>query len=434
MKNLPELVEQLRSGKRPLHDYIDELELHFQAREPEVLAFVPEDGRFERLRREADALLEKWPDPQSRPALFGVPIGVKDIFHTDGFVTRAGSKVPSEAIQGDEAESVRQLREAGALIMGKTVTTEFAYFAPGPTRNPYHPEHTPGGSSSGSAAAAGAGLCPLTFGTQTIGSVNRPAAFCGAVGYKPTYDRISKAGVIPLAGSVDHIGLFASDVAGVALGAGLLCEDWRWGDGEMGRWGDLGKPVLGVPDGPYLERTSAEGLAHFEGVVAQLVEAGFVVKRVAVMGDFEAIYDRHQLLVAAEAARVHEKWFAEYGDVYHWKTADLIGRGQKVSDEELAVARNGRSQLRDELTALMDEHGLDGWLSPPALGAAPRGLDSTGDPVMNLPWTHAGLPSLTVSAGLNADGLPMGLQVIGRWYGDEVLMRQVGQVEQALEG
>jgi Asp-tRNA(Asn)/Glu-tRNA(Gln) amidotransferase A subunit family amidase len=257
MEPLPVLAEKLRSGERPLLDYLDELEAHFKEREPEVLAFVAEDGRFARLRREAQELLEKYPNPEARPPLFGVPIGVKDIFHADGFVTRAGSKVPPEVIQGHESESVSLLRRAGALVLGKTVTTEFAYFAPGPTRNPYNPEHTPGGSSSGSAAAVGAGLCPLAFGTQTLGSVNRPAAFCGVVGYKPSYDRISKAGVIPLAGSVDHVGLFAKTVAGVALGAGVLCRVWQENRGaeERGSRG-AGEMVVGIPEGAYLERVS----------------------------------------------------------------------------------------------------------------------------------------------------------------------------------
>ena len=206
--------------------YLGDLEARFEKREPDVLAYVPEDRRFERLQREARALLVEYPEAAKRPKLFGVPVGVKDIFHVDGFVTRAGSEVPVALLQGTEAESVRRLKEAGALIMGKTVTTEFAYFAPGPTRNPHNPAHTPGGSSSGSAAAVGAGLCPLALGTQTIGSITRPAAFSGVVGYKPTYDRISRAGVVPLSPSVDHIGVFGRDVNWVASAAAVLVEAW----------------------------------------------------------------------------------------------------------------------------------------------------------------------------------------------------------------
>lgn len=424
--SLTQLAADLSNGRLSLLTYLDQLEAYFNQREPEVLAFVPENGRFARLRREAQALLAQYPDPARRPPLFGIPIGVKDIFHTAGFVTQAGSRVPASAIQGQEATSVSQLKAAGVLILGKTVTTEFAYFAPGPTRNPYNPAHTPGGSSSGSAAAVGAGLAPLTFGTQTIGSINRPAAFCGAVGYKPTYDRISRAGVIPLSPSVDHIGLFASDVAGCELAASLLCTNWQPAAAS--------RPTLGIPEGAYLERTSAAGLAHFRASCAKLVEAGFMVKSVPVMADFDDIYTRHNVIVAADAAQVHANWFAQYGDVYHPKTADLIVRGQGITAVSLQTAVAGREQLRHELAAAATAHAIDLWLSPPALGAAPAGLDGTGDPVMNLPWTHAGVPTLTVPAGLDEQGLPMGLQLAAGWQQDELLFGWGKQIEAALNG
>ncbi|HID53761.1 MAG TPA: amidase, partial [Anaerolineae bacterium] len=362
---LPTLTAALRSGELSLFVYLDELETHFAAREPDVLAFVPEDGRFARLRREAAELLDKYPDPDGRPPLFGVSVGVKDIFHVDGFVTQAGSRLPADVLQGDEAVSVTAVRQAGALIMGKTVTTEFAYFAPGPTRNPHNPAHTPGGSSSGSAAAVAASLCPFAFGTQTIGSINRPAAFCGVVGYKPSYDRISRENVIPLSWSLDHIGGFTRDVKGMQLVASVLVGDWESGD--LGRK----RPSLGIPEGPYLERASAEGLAHFRQTVQKLTDAGYTIKPIPVMADFDEIYARHNLIVAAEAARVHKDWYPQYKELYHWKTAELIERGLKISDEQLADAAAGREQLREALTAVMDTHNLDLWLSPAAPGSAP---------------------------------------------------------------
>ena len=190
---------------------IDDVHARFEALEPSIQAFLPEDGRFERLRREARALCERHPDPAVRPPLFGCLAGVKDLFHVAGWPTRAGSRLPSDALRGEEADSVSRLKTAGALIVGKTVTTEFAHFAPGPTRNPRNPGHTPGGSSSGSAAAVAAGLCDIALGSQTIGSIVRPAAFCGVVGLKPTYDRISARGVIPLAPSLDHVGCLSPD-------------------------------------------------------------------------------------------------------------------------------------------------------------------------------------------------------------------------------
>ncbi len=425
--NLPILASVLRSGELLMTDYLSLLESRFAERESEVLAFVPEEGRFERLRQEAEALAARAPRPEVRPPLWGIPVGVKDIFHAAGFVTRAGSRLPPEALQGQEAESVVTLKNAGALIMGKTVSTEFAYFGPGPTRNPHNPEHTPGGSSSGSAAAVAAGLCPLALGTQTIGSIIRPASFCGVVGYKPSYDRISRAGVIPLSPSLDHVGVFTTDVAGAALAASVLCRDWN--SERLQR-----KPVFGIPEGPYLERASEEGLTHFRALCRRLREAEYLIKPVNAMPDFSAIRERHLLITAAEAARVHADWFPRFHELYHPKTAELIRHGQSIADEQLHEALKGREALRTELTRLMDDYGIDLWISPAAPGSAPKGLESTGDPVMNLPWTHAGLPALNLPAGRNADGLPLGLQLAAHWYADEILLAWAVEIERAITG
>lgn len=423
---LSTLITSLRSGERDLLAYLAELEAQFVAREPEVLAFVPEDGRFPRLRRQAQELLARYPDPATRPPLFGLPVGVKDIFHVDGFPTHAGSQLPPELLAGPEAASVTSLRQAGALILGKTVTTEFAYFGPGPTRNPHNPAHTPGGSSSGSAAAVGAGLAPLTLGTQTIGSINRPAAYCGVVGYKPSYGRISTAGVIPLAGSYDHVGLFSPSVAGLAEVAAVMMPDWCRESADFALSTQRSALTLGIPAGPYLAHAEAEGLAHFEAVCGRLAAAGHILKRVPAMADFEQIYDRHQALMAAETAAVHADWFAAYGPRYHPKTRELIERGQAVDPATLNPAH--RAQLRAELTALMDEHGLDAWVAPAAPGPAPHGLASTGNPVMSLPWTQSGLPTLNIPTGTAANGLPLGTQFIGRWWGDEHLLHHIANL------
>ena len=425
VSDLVSLIAALRDGSLSLLAYLDELETHFSAQEPQVQAFVPEADRFERLRRDARRLQEQYPDPETRPPLFGAPVGVKDIFHVRGFDTVAGSRLPAETLKGPEAAVVTALKQAGALILGKTVTTEFAYFAPGPTRNPHHPEHTPGGSSSGSAAAVGAGLCPLALGTQTIGSVIRPAAFCGVVGYKPSYERISREGVIPLSPSLDHVGLFTTDVAGMQLAAGLLVERWQ-------QEAPAARPVLAIPRGPYLEKASAEGIIHFRAVVGRLADAGYRIKTVEAMSEFDQIAARHQDLLAAEAAEVHAEWFAQYDYLYHGKTAELLTRGEMAPDVAVDAARAGRQQLRQALTDLMNEHGVDFWIAPPAPGAAPRGLDSTGDPIMNLPWTQSGLPSISVPAGFNEDGLPLGLQLIGRWHEDETLLQGALAIEAVL--
>jgi Asp-tRNA(Asn)/Glu-tRNA(Gln) amidotransferase A subunit family amidase len=405
--------------------WLDDLEARFAEREPSVQAFLPETARFERLRREAAELAAAGPDPMRRASLFQVPVGVKDIFHIDGFPTRAGSRLPPEELGGPEAVAVERLRAAGALILGKTVSTEFAFFAPGPTRNPHNLEHTPGGSSSGSAAAVAAGLCPLALGTQTIGSLLRPAAYCGVVGVKPSYGRVPMEGVIPLAPSYDHVGFFTPDVAGARAAAFCLLDGWFPSIVPSHR------PVLGIPEGPYLANTSEEGLAHFRQTCERL-SAHYELRPVPALLDFEEIRERHFRLTAAEAAEVHREWFRRYRDLYAPQTVDLIERGQAVSAGEIEEDRAARETLRAELAALMDEHGIDLWISPPAQGPAPHGLGNTGHPVMNIPWTQAGMPAVSLPAGKNAAGLPLGLQVAGRFAADERLLAWAAEMEPIL--
>jgi len=404
---------------------LEELEARFAEREPEIRAFLPEKGRFERLRREMEELQARWPDPRRRPPLFGVPVGVKDVLHVDGFKTRAGSRLPPAVLRGPEAPSVTALKNAGALILGKTVATEFAYFAPGPTRNPWNPEHTPGGSSSGSAAAVAAGLCPLALGTQTIGSVLRPAAFCGVVGFKPSRTQIPTSGMVPLSPSLDEVGFFTRDLEMASLVGKLLCDRWRPYPPER-------RPRLAVAVGPYLSRVSKEGMIHFRSVCDRLGDAGYEILPVHAMADFDEVVARHYRVVAAEAARVHARWFARFEDRYDPRTAELIRKGREITDAELARDLAGCERLGDEITGFMDQYRIDLWISPSAVGAAPRGLDATGDPVMNLPWTQGYMPAVSVPAGRNPEGLPMGLQVAAVMGDDEDLLHWAAEMEPLL--
>ena len=420
---------------RDLLARVDELERRYAGREPSIHAFLPEDGRFDRLRREGAALRDQ---PERVGPLFGLLFGVKDIFHVDGFETRAGSRVPPSALAGPQGDSVSRLKAAGALMVGKTVTTEFAYFTPGPTRNPHNRDHTPGGSSSGSAAAVAAGLCDFALGTQTIGSIIRPASFCGIVGLKPTFGRIPAQGIVACAPSFDHVGLLATDVSMATRVARVLYATWADPAGHKGppytRSSDAGRPLtgrlaLGVPAGPYLDIVPPGTAAWFERVCRALADAGHDVRRVPVMSDFQEIRERHETILAGEAARVHAAWFREYEPLYGDKIASLVRRGQSVTDEQLDRARAGRRAFRDALQQQMIDAGIDAWICPSTLGPAPEGIDSTGDPVMNLPWTQAGLPAVGLPAGA-VDGLPIGLQVIGQWNADELLLAHAVSLEQ----
>ncbi len=438
--NLNQLSQAFRTGELPITNYVSQIQSLFDSREPDVLAFIPEENRFERLQKDAEELIKRFPDVRNRPPLFGMTVGVKDIFHVDGFITQAGSKLPAQDLQGDEAASVTKLKNAGALILGKTVTTEFAYFTPGPTRNPHNPSHTPGGSSSGSAAAVGAGICDIALGTQTIGSVIRPAAFCGAVGFKPTYERISRAGVIPLSPTFDHVGVFANDVEMVGRVASVLVENWTLRQSQRGGIGELGvgdwrletgdsKPVLGIPEGQYLSCASKEGLAHFENM-CKLLSANYELRSVRVMDDFQEIRDRHDAIMSYDASQVHKEWFAKHESLYSQKFADLIRRGQSVSNLQSLIS--SRDAFRASITQIMDENQIDLWLCPPAIGPAPKGLDSTGDPVMCLPWTQIGFPAMNIPTMKNDDGLPMGLQLVGKWNADESLLVWAKDIEKVV--
>jgi Asp-tRNA(Asn)/Glu-tRNA(Gln) amidotransferase A subunit family amidase len=397
-------------------DYVDNMCARMAKIDAAVDAMLPEADRLGRLRTEAAKLPEKYPDPAKRPPLYGLLVAVKDVFHVSGFVTRAGTEVPPALFAGPEADIVALLREAGALILGKSVTTEFAYFEPGPTRNPHNPAHTPGGSSSGSAAAVAAGYCALALGTQTIGSVTRPAAFCGIVGFKPTLDRLPTRGLVYFSRTIDHVGLFTQDAAGMALAASVLCRDWR-ADFVRGLM-----PAVGVPVGPYLDQAEPEALAAFEKQLQRLAETGCRIKRIPALAGIEALNQLHRRMVFAEFAREHAEMYDQHANLYRPRTAEIIEIGEKVTETELAAARANGPRLRKELEAQMAEAGIDLWACPAACGPAPVGIRATGDPNMSLPWTHAGMPVVNLPAGYSENRLPLSLQFIAPFGADEALL------------
>jgi Asp-tRNA(Asn)/Glu-tRNA(Gln) amidotransferase A subunit family amidase len=380
------------------------------AREPVLQALLPEPERRGRVMAQAQQASTGGP-------LAGCLVGVKDILHVDGLPTAAGTQLPSSLFRGDEASCVRLLRAAGAVVLGKTVTTEFAYFEPGPTTNPHDAGHTPGGSSSGSAAAVAAGYCQLALGTQTVGSVIRPAAFCGVFGFKPTYGRIATDGLLLCSAAVDTIGLFAPDSVLMERAASVIVDGWSPDVGTRGG------PLLGVPRGAYLRQASDVARDAFEEQLSQLQQVGIEIREIdGVLEDIESINLRHSHVQAAEMAQEHALWMDQYFDDYRPRTREILQRGRQVSAQELAAGRAGRSELRQRLEEQMARHGIDAWVCPAATGPAPVGLESTGDPVMNLPWTHAGMPVVSIPAG-RVGHLPVGLQVVAASKRDETLLK-----------
>ena len=406
----------LRSGELQVAAHLEQVRARMEELDPDVQAFLPEPGRCQRIRREVDALVARSPDRDARPALFGIPVGVKDCYRVDGLPTRAGSELPADLFAGPEASAVTALRAAGAVILGKTEMDEFAYNEPAATRNPHNLDHTPGGSSSGSAAAVAAGFCPLALGTQTSRSVIGSAAFCGVVGFKPSFGRIAIDGVIPLAPSFDTVGMFTQDVAGMRLAAAALIPDWRAIDAPR-------RPVLGVPDGRLLTWTLDVGRRAFEEHLARLAAAGYEIRRISFFDDEVDELDRRAMtLLHGEMARVHADWFRLYPERYRPRTARAIQRGQAVTDQELAACRAYRQPFRIQVETLMRNAGIDLWITPASAGPAPVGLNVTGWGGMTTTWSYTGMPCATVPAGRDTAGLPLGLQAVASLDQDEQLL------------
>lgn len=423
---LAELLPELRFDRTSLERYYESVFDRIEALDGEIHAFVDGSVEKRRITRRRASLEESWDRRPFRPPLYGVPVGVKDVFRVDGYPTRAGSSIDPEALEGPESAVVSRLRSLGAIVVGKTVTTEFTHLPTGPTRNPNAMARTPGGSSSGSAAAVAAGMCPLSLGTETTGSVIRPAAFCGIVGFRPSRGRIPLEGTISLAPTVDSVGLFTQDLEGARRVAALLCENWT----RSGRSGS--PPTVGVPDGTYLDQASQAGLARFRTHVSSLEAAGFEVERIRLFEDIERVNETHEALIATEAAGVHAEWYTAFPDSYSREMVELLERGEGMSVEAVGQAKRSMERTRAGIESAFDSAGIDMLVAPPAPDVAPAGLDDDGDPVMNLPWAHAGVPAVTLPVGSTDTGLPVGIACIGRFGRDEQLLAHSRAVDEAL--
>ena len=427
--SLVEQTARVRAGESSLDAEINAALERLAAVNGRIRAVLPDPRRRERLAAEAREIEAAHPAASARPPLYGATVLIKDIINVDRMPTRAGSAVPPESFSGREAGVVARLRQAGALIIGKTVTTEFAYFAPGATANPHDLERTPGGSSSGSAAAVAAGIAPLALGSQTVGSVIRPAAFCGVVGLKPSFDRIPTDGVLMYSPSVDHLGFFVRSVDDAVLAAKSLLTGWREGEDA-----EAPAPRVGIPVGPYLDQAGKPIRNALQQAAGKLREAGLDVVETPALNDIETINTRHRAVTSREFAEQHQERYDRYGAMFRPESAQLVLAGRQISDADLEAGRASRIQLRQRLHESMDRSRIDAWLAPAAVGPAPKGLHSTGDPVMNLPWTHAGMPVITIPLPITPRRrLPLGLQLIGRFGHDETLLGQARQIESALQ-
>lgn len=355
--------------------------------------------------------------------LHNVLVGVKDIIRVDGLDTRAGSALPPEVFGGAQAAIVDRVQAAGGVVAGKTVTAEFAVSEPGPTRNPRHLDHTPGGSSSGSAAAVAAGMVPLALGTQTVGSVIRPAAFCGVVGFRPTWGVIPMDGVIPNACSLDTVGLFTADARSAAFAAAVLCQWAAAPEPER-------LPVLGVPDGTYLDAVDAESRSLFTEQLRRLQRSGYQVRTATLATDFAALDANLRTFQRFELAQAHREWFKNYQTLYRPGTAAAVREGQQVRPGQYRASAKWRDRFIAATDARMAEVGVDLWVTPAAPGPAPRGLASTGSAVMSAPFSFAGMPAISLPT--HDAALPLGVQFVAARHQDVQLLASAPGLETVL--
>ncbi|HXK30065.1 MAG TPA: amidase [Candidatus Binatia bacterium] len=366
---------------------------------------------------------------QPTGALHGVPVGIKDIFDTADMPTENGSALYAGRTPSRDSTVVSMLRAAGAVIMGKTVTTEFAYFSPGKTRNPHNPEHTPGGSSSGSAAAVGAEMVPLALGSQTNGSTIRPAAFCGVIGFKPTHGLISRHGVLALSRTLDHVGFFARTIDDIALLAEQL-QGYDEHDPDTRPRARIPfidvaaqepplPPMFAFMKTPMWERTDDDTKEGFAEIVEQL---GSQVEEVELFPSATEAWQWHQTIMAAEmAANLEREWNAGRDRLSEQLRAQIErGREVRAVDYQRAISRI--MPIHESLLELFEQR-YDAILTPAAPGPAPKGLASTGDPSFCTLWTLCGMPCINLPLLQSANGLPLGVQLVGPRHGDARLLR-----------
>ncbi len=420
------LLPRLAKGDVQATELVDACLSRISEREPEVQAWAFLNADFARAQaRSADEHRAR-----GRPIgpLHGLPVGIKDIIDTKGVPTENGTPLDAGRRPGDDAVLVSKLREAGAIIMGKTVTTELAYFAPGKTRNPHDPERTPGGSSSGSAAAVAAGMVPLAVGTQTTGSVIRPAAFCGVVGFKPTFGLIPRGGVVTQAPHLDTVGVFGRSVEDAAMLAERLSGY------------DPRDPATSAIPSPPLKTTAtsspplAPNFAFVKSPVWEQAEEatkeafreltqflGGNCDEVSLPSPFGEGHGIHRTIMLAELAKNFGPYYHRGKDQLSPQMRAAVEEGRSILAHDYMAACDWIEVLNAGLAEIFDRY--DAILTPAAPGEAPLGLDATGNPAFCALWTLCGTPAVTLPLLQGEHGLPMGVQLVGPRHDDGRLLR-----------
>jgi aspartyl-tRNA(Asn)/glutamyl-tRNA(Gln) amidotransferase subunit A len=429
-------ADDIRCGRLTPLQVLDACLKNLDRYEPRVQAWVLVDR--EGARAQAERLTEELRQGNRRGPVHGIPVGIKDIIDVFDWPTAAGSSLWSRSIARQDATVVRKLRQAGAVLLGKTVTTQYASFDPPPTRNPWDIRRTPGGSSSGSAAAVACGMCLGALASQTGGSITRPASFCGVAGCKPTYGRVSTAGLVPLAASMDHPGPMARCVRDLAIllqtiaGPDPLdeqCSNRLVPDLTARLDQPLPTPHLGRLRGLFEERAEAVQRSLLEQTTAALRERGAVVTDVTLSADFSEVLRSHRIVMAVEAAAFHQARLQTHPDDYQPRIRSLLEEGLACPAPEYARCKEQQRRLTWEMQSAFQ--GVDALLTPATLGPAPDAA-TTGDPAFNSPWSFTGLPTVSFLAGWSPEGLPLALQLIGPAWQEAELLAVAAWCEQTL--
>jgi Asp-tRNA(Asn)/Glu-tRNA(Gln) amidotransferase A subunit family amidase len=411
-----DLARRVESGELKPRAVVELCAEAIAAREPDVRAFVTLD--LDAARRAADA-----PRLAASP-LRGLPVGIKDIFDTADFPTQYGSPIYSGYRPGADATAVVLTRRAGGVIIGKTVTTEFATQVPSVTRNPHNLAHTPGGSSAGSAAAVAAGMIPLAFGTQTAGSVIRPAAFCGVTGFKPSYRLIPTVGIKDVSWHLDTAGLFGKGVADVAYAAAVILER----DLRVDRAAPAAPRIAFARSHLWPQATPAMQKA-VETAARIAAASGATVTELALPPLMEEAFAAQIVIQDYETFRAFAFEYDRHRDLIDTRLRDNLDRSAAITAEQYDAARRTASRARQVLADAMADH--DVILTPSAPGSAPHGFETTGNPMFNRLWTLMGAPCVNVP-GLSDNGLPLGMQIVGRFGRDRATLEAALFLEQAI--
>jgi aspartyl-tRNA(Asn)/glutamyl-tRNA(Gln) amidotransferase subunit A len=412
----------IRAGRISCREALARCLERIDALEPRVRAWVRVDRQG--AEQQARTLDDERNAGQLRGPLHGIPIGVKDIVDVAGLPTEAGFVPWRGRMAFEDAPIVERLRQAGAVIVGKTVTTPFAWIDPPPTRNPWNLDRTPGGSSSGSAAALACGMVLGSVGSQTGGSLTRPAAFCGVCALKPTHGSLDSGGIVPLSPSLDHPGVLARTVTDLAL-------LWNCVNTDPETLAPRGALRLRRLRGFFDDHADPAMRAAMDRVVDLLRRTGLLIDDSEPPFDVPEVLRHHRRLMAAEAASWHLPLYKAHRVSYPRRIATLVDEGASVLDEDLFESIQHQSNARSDSSSSEFFGRADAFLLPSAPGPAPD-RSTTGDPAFNSPWSYLGLPTVGIPLGLDPDGMPLGLQLVGKPFAESSLLAIARRCEEII--